>query len=97
MGGMKVVVVNSNEHGDVDIADLRAKAEKHKANLSALMITYPSTYGKFEEGIKEIIDIVHSNGGQVYMDGANMNAQVALTSPGFIGELHSFSSLVDSL
>lgn len=86
MGGMKVVVVNSNEHGDVDIADLRAKAEKHRDNLSALMITYPSTYGKYEEGITEIIDIVHANGGQVYMDGANMNAQVALTSPGFIGE-----------
>lgn len=85
MCGFKVVVVNSDDKGNVDLKDLRMKAEKHKDNLGAMMVTYPSTYGVFEEGIKEAIDIVHSNGGQVYMDGANMNAQVALTSPGFIG------------
>ena len=85
MAGMKVVVVNTDENGNVDINDLRDKAEQNKDNLAALMITYPSTHGIFEEGIKEIIDIVHINGGQVYMDGANMNAQVGLTSPGFIG------------
>jgi glycine dehydrogenase len=82
---MKVVVVQSDEQGNINIKDLREKAEKHKDNLAALMVTYPSTYGVFEEGIKEIIGIVHERGGQVYMDGANMNAQVALTSPGFIG------------
>lgn len=85
MSGMKVVVVNSDEHGNIDLNDLKAKAEQHKDNLAALMVTYPSTYGVFEESIKEIIDVVHSHGGQVYMDGANMNAQVALTSPGVIG------------
>jgi len=85
MCGMKVIVVKSDENGNVDIVDLKTKAEEHKDNLAALMITYPSTYGVFEEGVKEIIDIVHGYGGQVYMDGANMNAQVALTSPGFIG------------
>jgi glycine dehydrogenase len=85
MSGMKVVVVNSDEHGNIDLNDLKAKAEKHKDNLAALMVTYPSTYGVFEESIKEIIDMVHGYGGQVYMDGANMNAQVALTSPGVIG------------
>lgn len=85
MCGMKVVVVNSDANGNIDISDLREKAAKHKDNLAALMVTYPSTYGVFEEGITEIIDIVHKNGGQVYMDGANMNAQVALTSPGVIG------------
>jgi glycine dehydrogenase len=85
MCGMKVVVVKSDEKGDVDLADLRLKAEEHKDHLAALMVTYPSTYGKFEEGIKTVIDIVHSHGGQVYMDGANMNAQVGLTSPGHIG------------
>lgn len=85
MCGMKVVVVNSDECGNVDFEDLKAKADKHKDNLAALMVTYPSTYGVFEERIKEIIDIVHGHGGQVYMDGANMNAQVALTSPGVIG------------
>jgi glycine dehydrogenase len=82
---MKVVVVKSDDRGNVDIADLRAKAEQHKDKLAALMVTYPSTYGVFEEGIQEIIEIVHTRGGQVYMDGANMNAQVAVTSPGFIG------------
>lgn len=77
MCGMKVVVVNSDESGNIDLADLKAKALKHKDNLGALMVTYPSTYGVFEEEIKTIIDCVHSHGGQVYMDGANMNAQVA--------------------
>jgi glycine dehydrogenase len=85
MCGMKVVVVNSDENGNIDFQDLKAKAEKHRDQLAALMVTYPSTYGVFEENIKEIIDVVHQNGGQVYMDGANMNAQVALTSPGVIG------------
>jgi len=85
MAGMKVVVVKTTENGDIDIEDLRQKAEENKDNLSAIMVTYPSTHGVFEEGIKEIVDIIHKNGGQVYMDGANMNAQVGLTSPGFIG------------
>lgn len=85
MAGMKVVVVKSDAKGNIDIADLKAKAEQHKDKLSALMVTYPSTYGVFEENIIEIIDTVHSFGGQVYMDGANMNAQVAITSPGRIG------------
>lgn len=85
LAGMKVVVVKSNEDGTIDISDLKAKAEQYKDNLGALMVTYPSTYGVFEEGIKEICSIVHANGGQVYMDGANMNAQVGLTSPGIIG------------
>ena len=85
MCGMKVVVVQSDDFGNVNVDDLRAKAEKHSKELAALMITYPSTYGVFEERVKEIIDIVHGHGGQVYMDGANMNAQVALTSPGVIG------------
>lgn len=85
MAGMKVVVVKSDEEGHIDIADLKTKAEEHKNDLSALMVTYPSTYGVFEEGIKKICNIVHANGGLVYMDGANMNAQVGLTSPGMIG------------
>lgn len=85
MCGMKVVVIKSDAKGNVDIDDLRAKAEKHKDNLAALMITYPSTYGVFESKVKEIIHIAHSNGGQVYMDGANMNAQCGYTSPGHIG------------
>jgi len=85
MAGMEVVVVACDENGNVDIADLRKKAEEHKANLSCLMVTYPSTHGVFEEGIIEITDIIHENGGLVYMDGANMNAQVGLTSPGRIG------------
>eukprot|EP00401_Gymnodinium_catenatum_P054575 CAMPEP_0117601206 /NCGR_PEP_ID=MMETSP0784-20121206/76903_1 /TAXON_ID=39447 /ORGANISM="" /LENGTH=196 /DNA_ID=CAMNT_0005403901 /DNA_START=388 /DNA_END=974 /DNA_ORIENTATION=+ len=85
MMGMKVVVVKSDDNGNIDIVDLKAKAEKNKDKLAALMITYPSTYGVFEEEVKEIIDIVHDYGGQVYMDGANMNAQVTLTSPGVIG------------
>lgn len=85
MSGMKVVIVKCDESGNVDIADLRSKAETHKENLAAFMITYPSTHGVFEESITEMIDIIHKNGGQVYMDGANMNAQVGLTSPGSIG------------
>ncbi|MGO1752237.1 MAG: aminomethyl-transferring glycine dehydrogenase [Psychroflexus sp.] len=85
MAGMKVVVVKANENGNIDVDDLRAKAEKHKENLAALMVTYPSTHGVFESAIIEITDIVHDKGGQVYMDGANMNAQVGLTSPGRIG------------
>ncbi len=85
MAGMKVIVVKCDDHGNVDLADLRQKAEQYKANLSALMVTYPSTHGVFEEGIKEMTQIVHDNGGQVYMDGANMNAQVGLTNPATIG------------
>ncbi len=85
MAGMKVVIVKATENGEVDIEDLKAKAEEHKENLGALMITYPSTHGVFEEAILEIMEIIHSNGGQVYMDGANMNAQVGFTNPGFIG------------
>mmetsp|Transcript_8951 Transcript_8951/g.25999 ORF Transcript_8951/g.25999 Transcript_8951/m.25999 type:complete len:1001 (-) Transcript_8951:442-3444(-) len=85
MCGMKVVVVASDDMGNVDMEDLKAKVAKHSENLGALMITYPSTYGVFEEGVKEICDLVHANGGQIYMDGANMNAQVGLTSPGAIG------------
>ncbi len=84
MANMKVVVVDCDEHGNVDVADLKAKAEAHKDDLACLMITYPSTHGVFEEAIKDICAIVHANGGQVYMDGANLNAQVGLTSPGFI-------------
>lgn len=85
MAGMKVVVVKSTEEGLVDIKDLKEKALEHKHNLAALMVTYPSTYGVFEEGIKKICKTIHDNGGLVYMDGANMNAQVGLTSPGMIG------------
>ncbi|MFT3681651.1 MAG: aminomethyl-transferring glycine dehydrogenase [Ferruginibacter sp.] len=85
MAGMKVVVTKCDDAGNIDVTDLKAKAIEHAANLSALMVTYPSTHGVFEESIKEICDIIHQNGGQVYMDGANMNAQVGLTSPGLIG------------
>jgi len=85
MAGMEVVVVKTNELGDIDLEDLKAKAEEYGNNLAAIMITYPSTHGVFEEGIRDVINIVHRHGGQVYMDGANMNAQVGLTSPGFIG------------
>jgi glycine dehydrogenase len=85
MAGMRVVVVNSTGEGNIDVADLKAKAEAHRDNLSALMVTYPSTHGVFEESIQDICAIVHANGGQVYMDGANMNAQVGLTSPATIG------------
>ncbi|PRD48802.1 aminomethyl-transferring glycine dehydrogenase [Sphingobacterium haloxyli] len=85
MAGLKVVVVKCDVYGNIDVADLRTKAEEHAANLNSLMVTYPSTHGVFEESIIEICEIIHQNGGQVYMDGANMNAQVGLTSPGFIG------------
>ncbi len=85
MVSLKVVVVNCDEKGNVDLADLRAKAEEHADNLSCAMITYPSTHGVYEETVREICDIVHEFGGQVYMDGANMNAQVGVTSPGLIG------------
>jgi glycine dehydrogenase len=85
MAGMKVVVVKALENGYIDVTDFKAKAEQHSANLAGVMITYPSTYGIFEETVKEICAIVHQHGGQVYMDGANMNAQVGLTSPGLIG------------
>lgn len=85
MAGMKVVVVKCDANGNIDIDDLRTKAEKHADNLSALMVTYPSTHGVFEEGIVEICSVIHANGGQVYMDGANMNAQVGLCRPGDIG------------
>ena len=85
MAGMQVVVAKCDENGNVDLDDLRAKAEQHSENLAALMVTYPSTHGVFEEGIVEICRIVHRHGGQVYMDGANMNAQVGLCRPGDMG------------
>ena len=85
MAGMTVVAIACDTNGNIDVADLKSKAEANKAELSCLMITYPSTHGVFEETIRDICDIIHANGGQVYMDGANMNAQVGLTSPGFIG------------
>src|SRR4029079_17724464 len=85
MAGMKVIVTKCDEAGNIDLPDLKEKAEEHKNDLAALMVTYPSTHGVFEESIKEICDIIHQHGGQVYMDGANMNAQVGLTSPGMIG------------
>lgn len=85
MVGYKVVVVKALENGYIDLDDLRAKAEQHKDNLAGIMVTYPSTYGVYEETIRDITNVVHENGGQVYMDGANMNAQVGLTSPGLIG------------
>lgn len=85
MAGMQVVVTKADEQGNIDVEDLRAKAEQHKDNLSALMVTYPSTHGVYESAIREITGIIHHHGGQVYMDGANMNAQVALTNPGAIG------------
>ena len=85
MTGMKVVVVDNDDEGNIDLGDLSAKIEKHRDDIAAFMVTYPSTFGVFEEKIVEIIDMVHDAGGQVYMDGANMNAQVGLTSPGIIG------------
>ena len=85
MAGMKVVVTKTDEKGNIDVEDLREKAELHKDNLAALMVTYPSTHGVFEKAIQEITQIIHDNGGQVYMDGANMNAQVGLTNPATIG------------
>ncbi len=85
MCGMKVVVVKALENGYIDVNDLKAKAEQYSKDLSGIMITYPSTYGVYEETVREITDIIHQHGGQVYMDGANMNAQVGLTAPGLIG------------
>ncbi|HCH6036035.1 TPA: aminomethyl-transferring glycine dehydrogenase [Vibrio parahaemolyticus] len=85
MVSMKVVVVKCDDEGNINIDDLAAKIEKHKDNLSSIMITYPSTHGVYEEKVKEVCEMVHAAGGQVYLDGANMNAQVGLTSPGFIG------------
>ena len=85
MAGMRVVVVNCDEMGNIDVGDLRQKAGQYRESLSALMVTYPSTYGIFEEHIREVCEIVHKNGGLVYMDGANLNAQVGLTSPAMIG------------
>jgi glycine dehydrogenase len=85
MVGYKVVVVKALENGYIDVEDLKAKAAQHADNLAGIMITYPSTYGVYEETVREITDIVHAQGGQVYMDGANMNAQVGLTAPGLIG------------
>jgi glycine dehydrogenase len=85
MAGMNIVIVPDDGKGNIDIAQLKTLAEAHQADLAALMITYPSTHGVFEEGVKEIIDIIHRFGGQVYMDGANMNAQVGLTHPAFLG------------
>ena len=85
IAGMKVVVVKNIESGEIDFEDLKAKAEQHSDNLAAVMITYPSTYGFFDDNIIEITDLIHQHGGQIYMDGANMNAQVGFTSPGNIG------------
>ncbi len=85
MAGMRVVVVGCDDDGNVDMADLKAKAAEHADHLGAIMVTYPSTHGVYEESILELTSVVHAHGGQVYMDGANMNAQVALTSPGLIG------------
>jgi len=85
MAGMKVVIVKTHDTGDIDVDDLCAKAIQYKDSLAALMVTYPSTHGVFEESIVQICDVIHENGGQVYMDGANLNAQVGLTNPGVIG------------
>src|SRR5574343_1157814 len=85
MAGMKIVIVKNLQNGNIDIEDLKVKAAQHANDLAVFMVTYRSTYGVYESGIKEITDIVHQHGGQVYMDGANMNAQVGLTSPGLIG------------
>ena len=85
MAGMTVVVIDNDDEGNIDFADLSDKVDKHRDNIAALMVTYPSTFGVFEEKIVEINDMIHEAGGQVYMDGANMNAQVGLTSPGIIG------------
>ena len=85
MAGMKIVTVACDEHGNIDVEDLKAKAEQYSSELCALMVTYPSTHGVFESRIREIVDTIHDAGGEVYMDGANMNAQVGLTNPGIIG------------
>ncbi|MCK7560250.1 glycine dehydrogenase (aminomethyl-transferring), partial [Chitinophaga sedimenti] len=85
MAGFSSDRAKAHDNGYIDVADLKAKAEQHSANLAGIMITYPSTYGVYEESVKEICNIIHQHGGQVYMDGANMNAQVGLTAPGLIG------------
>ena len=85
IAGMRVVAVKCKDNGDIDVDDLRAKAQQHKDTLSSLMVTYPSTHGVFETTIKEVCQIIHDHGGMVYMDGANMNAQVGLCRPGDIG------------
>jgi len=85
MAGLDIIIVKCDDEGNIDVEDFRAKAEEHKDDLSCTMITYPSTHGIFEEAIKELMDIVHENGGQVYMDGANMNGQCGITNPGYIG------------
>src|SRR5207249_2228864 len=85
VAGMRVVPVACDDHGNISIEDLTTKAKEHASRLAAIMITYPSTHGVFEEGIREICEIVHQHGGQVYMDGANMNAQVGLCHPADIG------------
>ncbi|MDC9593357.1 aminomethyl-transferring glycine dehydrogenase [Xenorhabdus sp. IM139775] len=85
MAGMTVVVVNCDKEGNIDLADLREKAEQHRDDLACIMVTYPSTHGVYEETIREICEVIHQHGGQVYLDGANMNAQVGITTPGFIG------------
>ncbi len=85
MVSLKVVVVGCDDNGNIDLDDLKAKIEKHRDALSCIMITYPSTHGVYEETVRDVCELVHEAGGQVYLDGANMNAQVGLTSPGFIG------------
>jgi glycine dehydrogenase len=85
MAGMEIVLVSCDENGNINVGELREKAQQYKDTLSCLMITYPSTHGVFESSIREIMDIIHENGGLVYMDGANMNAQVGITNPGYIG------------
>ncbi|MDR0969426.1 MAG: aminomethyl-transferring glycine dehydrogenase [Lentimicrobiaceae bacterium] len=85
MAGFKIIIVKTDENGNIDMNDLNEKAVANKDNLACIMVTYPSTHGIYESGIRELVAIIHENGGQVYMDGANMNAQVGLTSPGFIG------------
>jgi glycine dehydrogenase len=85
MAGLKIIVIACDASGNIDVADLRAKAAQHAPNLAALMVTYPSTHGVFEAAIRDMCDIIHASGGQVYMDGANLNAQLGLTSPGLIG------------
>src|SRR5574341_1785423 len=85
MAGMEVVVIKCDDKGNIEVADLKAKAARHRDRLAALMVTYPSTHGVFEEAIKEICAIIHTNGGQVYMDGANLNAQVGLCRPAELG------------
>ena len=100
MAGMRTVTVACDERGNIDVEDLKAKAEANASELACIMVTYPSTHGVFESRIREIVEIVHDNGGQVYMDGANMNAQVGLTNPGYIGadvcHLNLHKTLCDS-